>query len=452
MISYSMNVQLAQKQSLVFTPQLQQAIKLLLLTNIDLSSYAEKLAEENPFLEVELPSRGSVESRNSITSMPSTSPQSDFDPVSLLVDTSGASFGARLFQQVEETLKNPFERKIGYAIASHVEPSGWLSLSTCALAESLGVDEKFVEQALTKLQSAEPSGLFARNLAECLRLQISTSDYDYAKMTIIIDNLPLVARGALTALRRKTGCHADDIRRLLQRLRSLDPKPGLALFNGIAPPVRQPDIITGKTLDGEWFVEMNQATLPIIKVDEVTGHKVRKLVNAPQDQAFVRDTLGNARWLSRAIAQRNETSIKIAAEIVRIQKPFLEHGIQHMRPLKLKTVADAVGVHESTISRVTSSLMMQTPQGTYPLKIFFSTAIELGGHDEGVSARVVREKIRSLVGAEVPGKPLSDEIIVQELNRAGLNIARRTIAKYRKLDKIPSSFQRRRNYQLQGIL
>ena len=166
----------------------------------------------------------------------------------------------------------------------------------------------------------------------------------------------------------------------------------------------------------------------------------------------MRDTLGNARWLSRAIAQRNETSIKIAAEIVRIQKPFLEHGLDHMRPLKLKTVADAVGVHESTISRVTSSLMMQTPQGTYPLKIFFSTAIELGGDDEGVSARVVREKVRNLVGAEVPDKPLSDEIIVQELNRTGLNIARRTIAKYRKLDKIPSSFQRRRNYKLRGII
>jgi RNA polymerase sigma-54 factor len=224
------------------------------------------------------------------------------------------------------------------------------------------------------------------------------------------------------------------------------------LFSDIAPPVRQPDIIAGKTSDGKWFVELNQATLPIIKVDEEAGQKVRKLVTAPQDQAFVRDTLGNARWLSRAIAQRNETSIKIAAEIVRIQKQFLERGMQHMRPLKLKTVADAVGVHESTISRVTSALMMQTPQGTYPLKIFFSTAIELGGHDEGVSARVVREKIRKLVGAEVPSKPLSDEVIVQELNEAGLNIARRTIAKYRKLDKIPSSFQRRRNYKLQGTI
>ena len=452
MMSYSMNVQLAQKQSLVFTPQLQQAIKLMMLTNIDLSDYAEKLAEENPFLKIEQPSRGDVERRHSVTAMPSTSPQSDLDPVSLLVDTSGASFGAQLFQQVEETLKSPAERKIGYAIASHVEPSGWLSLSTYALAESLGVDEKLVGHVLTKLQRAEPSGLFARSLAECLKLQISTSDPDYVQLTIIIDNLTLVARGALTELRRKTNCHADDIRHLLQRLRSLDPKPGLALFSDIAPPVRQPDIIAGKTSDGKWFVELNQATLPIIKVDEEAGQKVRKLVTAPQDQAFVRDTLGNARWLSRAIAQRNETSIKIAAEIVRIQKQFLERGMQHMRPLKLKTVADAVGVHESTISRVTSALMMQTPQGTYPLKIFFSTAIELGGHDEGVSARVVREKIRKLVGAEVPSKPLSDEIIVQELNEAGLNIARRTIAKYRKLDKIPSSFQRRRNYKLQGTI
>jgi RNA polymerase sigma-54 factor len=419
MISFSMNAQLAQKQSLTFTPQLQQAIKLLQLTNLDLSSYAEKLAEENPFLEVELPSRGNIPSRNSITPGPSTGTQSDLDPVSLLEDTSGESFGVRLFKQVEEILKDPSERKTGYAIASHVEPTGWLSLSTYALAERLGIDEKFVQHVLTKLQSAEPSGLFARNLAECLLLQISDADPDRVDLTIIIDNLPLVARGALVELRRKIGCHEHEIRPLLKRLRSLDP---------------------------------NQATLPIIKVDEAAVHKVRKLVKAPQDQAFVRDTMGNARWLSRAIAQRNETSIKIAAEIVRIQKSFLEYGMQHMRPLKLKAVAEAVGVHESTISRVTSALMMQTPQGTYPLKIFFSTAIELGGDEEGVSARAVREKIRRLVGAEVAGKPLSDEIIVNELNGVGLNIARRTIAKYRKMDGIPSSFQRRRNYKLQGAI
>jgi RNA polymerase sigma-54 factor len=452
MISFSMNAQLAQKQSLTFTPQLQQAIKLLQLTNLDLSNYAEKLAEENPFLEVELPSRGNIQSRNSITPGPSTGTQSDLDPVSLLEDTSGESFGVRLFKQVEEILKDPSERKTGYAIASHVEPTGWLSLSTYALAERLGIDEKFVQHVLTKLQSAEPSGLFARNLAECLLLQISDADPDRVDLTIIIDNLPLVARGALVELRRKIGCHEHEIRPLLKRLRSLDPKPGLALFSGIALPVRQPDIIAGKTSDGEWFVELNQATLPIIKVDEAAVHKVRKLVKAPQDQAFVRDTMGNARWLSRAIAQRNETSIKIAAEIVRIQKSFLEYGMQHMRPLKLKAVAEAVGVHESTISRVTSALMMQTPQGTYPLKIFFSTAIELGGDEEGVSARAVREKIRRLVGAEVAGKPLSDEIIVNELNGVGLNIARRTIAKYRKMDGIPSSFQRRRNYKLQGAI
>lgn len=213
-------------------------------------------------------------------------------------------------------------------------------------------------------------------------------------------------------------------------------------------PMRAPDILAARDPDGEWFVELNGATLPTLKVDELEGRRVRKLLKNESDQAYVRDSLGKARWLKRAIAQRNETSIKVAAEIVRFQKAFLEHGMKHMRPLKLKTIADAVGVHESTISRVTSSLMMQTPQGSFPLKMFFSTAIDFDGADEGVSARMVRERIRTLISAESPSSPLSDEFIAQRLQSEGLNIARRTIAKYRKLDKIPSSSQRRRNYRL----
>jgi len=444
MLYMSPNAHLAQKQSLVFTPQLQQAIKLLLFNNIELSNYVEKIAEENPFVEVELP-----QIRIATPPLMSTSQRDpSFDPISLLADTSAQGFAAQLFAQVDDILTGQAERAIGYAIASHVEPSGWLSVPLSVLASNLGLDEQPVHAVLRKLQTAEPAGLFARNLAECLALQIALDDPDRAALLIVVENLQLVERSAIVELRRKIGCSAEEVKRLLRRLRGFNPKPGLALADDAMMAARAPDILAARGPDGAWFVELNGATLPILKVDEIEGRRVRKLVKHDSDQAYVRDTLGNARWLKRAIAQRNETSIKVAAEIVRFQKAFLEHGMQHMRPLKLKTVADAVGLHESTISRVTSSLMMQTPQGTFPLKTFFSTAIELDGTAEGVSARMVREKIRNLIGAENPSGPLSDEFIAQSLQCEGLNIARRTIAKYRKLDKIPSSSQRRRSYRL----
>lgn len=449
MLTMSLNAHLAQKQALVFTPQLQQAIKLLLLNNIELSSYVEKIAEENPFVELELP-----QIRVSTPQLMSGSKwDPSFDPISLLADTSAQGFAAQLFAQVDDILKEQAERAIGYAIASHVEPSGWLSVPLSFLASNLGVYEESVCAVLRKLQTAEPAGLFARNLSECLALQVPSDDPDRQALLIVVENLQLVERGAVVELRRKIGCSTEEVKRLLRRLRGFNPKPGLVLADDDEmTSVRPPDILAARGPDGAWFVELNGATLPILKVDELEGRRVRKLVKHDSDQAYLRDTLGNARWLRRAIAQRNETGIKVAAEIVRVQKAFLEHGIQHMRPLKLKTVADAVGLHESTVSRVTTALMMQTPQGTFPLKTFFSTAIELDGTAEGVSARMVREKIRHLIDAENPSGPLSDEFIAQSLQCEGLNIARRTIAKYRKLDKIPSSSQRRRSYRLRAAV
>lgn len=444
MLQLSPSAHLAHKQSLVFTPQLQQAIKLLLFNNIELSSYVEKIAEENPFLEVEVPEfRAPAHFLN-------TASQRDlsFDPINLLEDKSVNSFTAQLFAQVDDILKDSFERAIGYAIASHVDTSGWVLVSTSSLASNLNVDESRIDSVLRKLQTAEPAGLFARNLAECLSLQIAKDDPDRSALLTIVENLHLVEQGSILELRRKIGCSSEDVRRLLRCLRKFNPKPGLSLAGENFMPMRAPDILAARDPDGEWFVELNGATLPTLKVDELEGRRVRKLLKNESDQAYVRDSLGKARWLKRAIAQRNETSIKVAAEIVRFQKAFLEHGMKHMRPLKLKTIADAVGVHESTISRVTSSLMMQTPQGSFPLKMFFSTAIDFDGADEGVSARMVRERIRTLISAESPSSPLSDEFIAQRLQSEGLNIARRTIAKYRKLDKIPSSSQRRRNYRL----
>ncbi len=448
MIHMSMQAHLAQKQSLVFTPQLQQAIKLLVLNNIELSSYAETLAEENPFIEVSQPQATRAMPR---VTGPSAEVR-DYDPISLIADASAETFHAQVFKQVDEVLVAPADRAIGYALASHLEPSGWLLVPLDGIARNLGVPEDVVARVLAKLHTVEPRGLFARGLKECLRLQIQEDAVDRAHMYTLIEHLELVQKGAFPELRRKIGCSKDELSQLLRRLRELDPKPGLRLSHGNFSPIREPDLRAFKGAGGQWVVELNNSTLPTITVDETLARRVRKLVANDPDREFVRDALGTARWFTRAIAQRNETSIKVAAEIVRYQKAFLEHGMQHMRPLKLKTIAEAVGVHESTISRVTSSMMMQVPHGCFPLKIFFSAAIDSNNSDEGASAHVVRERIRTLVQQEPRRRPLSDDTITRRLHDEGFHIARRTVAKYRKLDRIPSSSQRCRSYNLVAAL
>jgi RNA polymerase sigma-54 factor len=448
MLHMSMQAQITQRQSVVFTPQLQQAIKLLLLNNLELGKYADSAAEENPFLEVERP-----KALRGLPSMPSSSSATnDFDPVSLLEDTSGNSFRAHVFHQVEELIVDPKDRAIGYAIASHLEPTGWLPTPLSQIADNLKIEVEVVEGVLKQLQQAEPVGLFARNLAECLKLQVRCDDVEQVRLLVLIENLPLIQNGGFAELRRKLQCTKEELALALRQLRGLDPKPGLQLGDASADPIREPDIRAFQSEDGEWRVELNKATLPSIRVDEEMGREVRKVTMQEADKEFVRGSLQSARWLTRAIAQRNETNLKVAAEIVRFQKAFLEEGMHQMRPLKLKMIADNVGLHESTISRVTSAMMMETPQGAFPLKIFFSTAIESDDSEEGASAMVIREKIRKMIFEELPKRPLSDDTITGRLHNQGLRIARRTVAKYRKLDSIPSSSQRRRGYQLQAMM
>ena len=301
-------------------------------------------------------------------------------------------------------------------------------------------------------KNAEPAGLFARDLAECLRLQVRCDGIEQLRLLALIDNLTLIQNGAFPELRRKLQCSKEELALALRQLRGLDPKPGLQLGGATTDPIRESDIRAFQSEDGEWHVELNKATLPSIRVDEEMGREVRKVTMQDADKEFVRGSLQSARWLTRAVAQRNETNLKVAAEIVRYQKAFLENGMHQMRPLKLKLIADNVGVHESTISRVTSAMMMETPQGSFPLRIFFSTAIESDDSEEGASAMMIREKIRKMIFAELPKLPLSDDSIKGQLHDQGLRIARRTVAKYRKLDSIPSSSQRRRGYQLQAMM
>lgn len=444
MMHMAMQVQITQRQSVVFTPQLQQAIKLLLLNNLELAKYADSAAEENPFLEVERP-----KALRGLPSMPrKSSSANDFDPVSLLEDTSGHTFRAHVFNQVDELITGPKERAIGYALAADLEPTGWLASPLFRIAETLKVEIEVVEGVLAQVQKAEPAGLFARNLSECLKLQVTGEGPEETRLLMLIDNLKIIQRGGFPELRRKLQCSKEELAVALRQIRSLNPKPGLQLGDGSAEPIREPDLRAFKSEAGGWRVELNKATLPSIRVDEEMGREVRKVTKQDADKEFVQGALGSARWLARAIAQRNETNLKVAAEIVRYQKAFLEEGMHQMRPLKLKLIAGNVGVHESTISRVTSSMMMQTPQGCFPLKIFFSTAIESDDSEEGASAMMIREKIRKMINDELPKQPLSDDTITSQLHSQGLRIARRTVAKYRKLDSIPSSSQRRRAYQL----
>ena len=238
---------------------------------------------------------------------------------------------------------------------------------------------------------------------------------------------------------------------MARKLRTFEPKPGLKFSGEFAQPVFEPDLIAYQDEEDDWIVELNRSNLPAIRVDTAYSQAVKKLDQDGSDEHFIREAITSARWLKRAIAQRNETNQKVGAEIVRYQREFLEKGIAFLRPLQLRTVADAIGVHESTVSRVTSSVMMATPQGTFPLKAFFSSALHSDSNVEGASAKAIRQRIQDIISSEDPSKPISDEAISKIISKEGIRVARRTVAKYREIDGMPSSSQRRRRQKMDAL-
>ncbi|TNC11269.1 RNA polymerase factor sigma-54 [Methylobacterium terricola] len=356
--------------------------------------------------------------------------------------TSESSLHEHLSAQLELATRDPVERLVGGFLVDAVDEAGYLREDLAALAERLGVGLAVVERVLGLVQGFDPSGVGARDLAECLAIQLREQDRFDPAMQALVSRLDLVAKRDLAGLRRLCGVDEEDLADMLSELRRLDPKPGRAFGAGPVE-VLVPDVFVRPAPDGSWLVELNSEALPRVLVNQSYYATVSRGAATETDKAFLSECLQTANWLTRSLEQRARTILKVASEIVRQQDGFFVNGVAFLRPLNLKTVADAIGMHESTVSRVTSNKSIGTSRGTFEMKYFFTAAIPGAAGAAAHSSEAVRHRIKQLIDGEA-NDVLSDDALVQRLRGEGVDIARRTVAKYRESLRIPSSIERRR--------
>lgn len=489
---------LRQSQSLVMTPQLQQAIKLLQLSNLELTAFVEAELERNPLLEREDTSEAAappVEApRDAAEALTADLPASNDSPLDTdWADTdsltpgrvtesdgtdlgmveaglsmtgggggsgSGGSFDddlrgleetlsetptlrQHLMAQVGLTFAQSTDRMIAAALVESIDDAGYLPEPLETFAAQFGCDLARIESVLAQVQRFDPTGVGARSLAECLALQLAEKNRLDPAMQALLNNLPLLAHRDLAGLQRVCGVDAADIADMIGEIRALNPKPGLAFERSAADPVT-PDILMQALPDGTWHLELNPETLPRVLVNNRYHTRVRRQSLNKADRDYISEQFQTANWLVKALHQRATTILRVASEIVRQQDGFFRHGITHLRPLILRDIAEGVSLHESTVSRVTTAKYIATPRGMLELKYFFTSAIQSADGSAAHSAEAVRYRIKALIDAEKPGEILSDDKIVEILRADGVDIARRTVAKYREAMRIPSSVQRRR--------
>jgi RNA polymerase sigma-54 factor len=356
------------------------------------------------------------------------------------------TLAGHLAEQMALVIADPGDQLIGRYLIDLVDETGYFTGDLAEVGAKLGAPSNQVEAVLGMLQTLEPSGVCARTLAECLAIQLKERDRFDPAMQALIQHLDLLARRDLPALKKACGVDDEDLLDMIAELRALDPKPGLAFGSAPMQPVI-PDVFVRKGPDGAWLVELNSDTLPKVLVSQTYYAEVSKTAKNSTEKSYLADCLQSASWLVRALDQRAKTILKVATEIVRQQDGFLRNGVAHLKPLNLKTVAEAISMHESTVSRVTANKYMATSRGIFELKYFFTSAIAAADGGEAHSAEAVRHRIRQLIDAETVNAVLSDDTIVEKLRSAGIDIARRTVAKYREAMRIPSSVQRRREKQ-----
>src|SRR5262245_51383990 len=489
----SPKLELRQGQQLVMTPQLQQAIRLLQLSNIELGSFIEAELERNPLLErEEVPAEvaaaaatapeagdwfggdqamplegrepaakapGSVNAADGSASgheqgawaalRPRTVNSYDNDVADLdRVLPSGGSLTEHLTGQLNLAIADPAQRLIGAHLIHMLDEAGYLIGDLNELADRLGAPRSLVNSVLATLQQFDPPGVFARTLAECLALQLREQNRYDPQIAKLLSHLDLLGTHNLAGLKRTVGVDAQELAEMIAEIRRLNPKPGLKFGSVQIEPVL-PDVYVRPARDGSWVVELNNDTLPRVLVNRSYYAVVSKTTGSPKDREYLAECLQNANWLVKSLDQRARTILRVAEEIVRQQDGFLSYGVEHLKPLNLKTVADAIAMHESTVSRVTSNKYVATPRGVFELKYFFTSAIaSAAAEGEAHSSEAVRHRIRQLIEAETAHAVLSDDKIVEQLKRDGIDIARRTVAKYREALRIPSSVQRRREKQM----
>ena len=355
-----------------------------------------------------------------------------------------------LREQLVLAIADAPRRMIGQYLIDLVDEAGYLSADVAASAEKLGTSSKEIEAVLGVLQTFDPPGICARDLAECLTLQLKERDRFDPAMQALIARLDLLAKRDFAALKKICGVGDEDLADMIGEIRRLNPKPGLAFGSALVQPI-VPDVFVRPAPDGGWIVELNSDTLPKVLVNQSYYAEVSATARRDTEKSYLSECLQSATWLVRALDQRARTILKVANEIVRQQDGFFARGVEHLRPLNLKTVAEAIGMHESTVSRVTANKYMATSRGIFELKYFFTSAIAAAHGGEAHSAEAVRHRIKQLIDAESAAEVLSDDTIVEKLREAGIEIARRTVAKYREAMRIPSSVQRRREKQAAAV-
>ena len=484
---------LRQSQSLVITPQLQQAIKLLQLSAVELSEYVEQELTENPLLEADesgdggalAEGAGNADDRSdaglSVVDAVDGQDEAPMDVEAAVegnepalgdddgggMDTHSAEtwgsgglggdlpdldrtvaeapdLRSHLIQQLNLSVTAPAERFIGVHLIDQLDESGYLRLDLAEAAQQLGTDVARVERVLALMRRFDPAGIFARDLKDCLRLQLEDRNRFDPAMAAFIDNIELLAARDIKKLREVCAVSMEDLQDMIAEVRALDPKPALK-FEPVANESVIPDVIMSLRPDGGWRIELNTDTLPRVLVNRSYISDINRAKVTKADKEFLAERLQSANWLVKALHQRAETILKVATELVKQQEAFFRLGVTHLRPLILRDVADAIEMHESTVSRVTTNKYMATPRGIFELKYFFTQGLPSVHGAETHSAESVRHRIKTLVDAELITDVLSDDRIVEILRGDGIEVARRTVAKYRDSLNIPSSVQRRRD-------
>ncbi|MEO5352621.1 MAG: RNA polymerase factor sigma-54 [Magnetococcus sp. XQGC-1] len=483
-MALGLELKLRMGQQLVMTPQLQMAIKLLQMSSLELADYLQEELDKNPLLEreEEKPDEavggmeeaageriGSNDALDGATMEPMETALSQELPVDaswsdIYGDSPGSHTGQSTYDgssaeapPLENTLVrsetladhllwqlgisalNPRERLIGTAIIDAIDDNGYLTADLQSVADITRATLEEVEDALILVQSFEPAGVGARNLAECLLLQLKSQKRAHPPYTTLLEYLEDLARRDFRKLKRLLRVTDDELLDAVELIQSLNPKPGLAFGSDQANYI-SPDVYVRKQ-DGQWIVEVNTETMPKLRVNREYDHALNGRLSA-QDKRFLVENARSAQWLIKSLEQRSSTIYRVAESIVRFQKNFLEYGREHLKPLILKDVADDIGVHESTASRVTSNKYIHTPRGIFELKFFFSSSL-VSQSGENHSSEAVKYKIQKLVDSESVSRPYSDEKLAKLLKEQGIIVARRTVAKYRDILSIPSSSRRK---------
>lgn len=484
-------IEIKQSQSLLMTPQLRQAINLLQMSNLELGELVSKELETNPFLEREderltdsLPHEQTIDDYDAPQEAPNPqdeTPDIDYDnsfdddfgsdregyevgqgadwrdylpPGKTGTDDDFNYFEQRLpaekslyrylNEQILLTFATARERIIAARLTEFLDAAGYFRGDCTAIAKQLQIKESEVKKILSRLQTFEPSGIFAVSLAECLAIQLKDRGRFDPYMEFLLDHLDLVAERKFKELKKLGNLTDEDLSSMLADIRALNPKPAAGFANDLTGYVI-PDVFVKTNKYGEYLIELNARSLPRVLINREYYSEIKNLSSQNKEaKRYLKDRLSSAGFLVRALHQRAATILRVAEEIVRHQRDFFEKGIEFIKPLLLRDVADALEMHESTVSRVTSGKYMHTPRGIFELKYFFSSAAGTYTGDENTSVTAIKHRIKQLTDEEKPDNILSDDMIVECLARQGIKIARRTVAKYREGMGIPTSGQRKR--------